>query len=986
MASIERTAYPRLQPFLSQEELETLYHPSLMEMEFVKTKARGNVQRLTLLTLLKCHQHLGYMPELNVKTSQISDYLRVRLDLSKDTVVAKEVGRSVYRYYRVIRSYLGIKRYPEGGKKIAETEVRNAAHTMSDPADLINVAIEKLIEQRFELPAFSTLNRLIGHIRGEVHEQLYSQINALLSKTQCHKLDQLLKVEEGKRFTDFNRIKQVPGPPTLKQMKLWEDQLEWLVSIIDTDVLRNRVTHTKIRQFTSEAMAFEVSDMLNIYSASKRYTLLICLIHSAQATARDQLVTFFVKRMKRTKNTAQEELRKLQEKYREIEENMITTFSEVVKKVQIEQSDVVLGQQIRALLEDHGGAGYLTNQCKLVSAYHSNNYLPLLWNIHRSVRTAIYRLTDLLKIGTATQDNFLVEALHFIKQYQSAHRQYLPYEISLEFASNRWKSFIQARHKGQTVLKRKELELCVFSYLAEGLETTDFYVVGSEQYADYRSQLLEWKTCENRLGDYCQKSGIPSNAEEFVTYMSHQLLDKARQVDEGFPKNSELTFDVNGKYHLKNIKGSPLPESFEGFKETIKSRMPERHLLDLIHRVQKWVDYTRHFGPISGSNPKLRNAIIHYLFTVFGYGCNLGAAQTARHTKQQVTQRILNRINAQHINAEKLQAALTDIINEYARFELPFVWGSGKKAISDGTHIALIENNLLGERHIRYGGYGGIAYHHISDTYIALFSRFIACGVWEAVYILDGLLNNKSKLQPDELFVDTQGQNQPAFGLSFLLGIKLMPRMRNWNDVILYRSNENITFKHIDNLFTQTIDWELIKTHWKDLMQVVLSIQAGKILPSMILQKLGVKGRKTKLYKAFRELGRVTRTLFLLELISDKSFRKEIRAVTTKIESFNNFCDFIAFGGNIIKSGDPVEQEKRIKYMNLIANAVMLHNVVDLTDILGQLAKEGHVVNKELVCRLSPYLTEHIKRYGEYVLDLEDVPKPLEQMKVVFTV
>ena len=36
--------------------------------------------------------------------------------------------------------------------------------------------------------------------------------------------------------------------------------------------------------------------------------------------------------------------------------------------------------------------------------------------------------------------------------------------------------------------------------------------------------------------------------------------------------------------------------------------------------------------------------------------------------------------------------------------------------------MELRENNLLGERHIRYGSFGGIAYHHISATYIALFS------------------------------------------------------------------------------------------------------------------------------------------------------------------------------------------------------------------------------------------------------------------------
>jgi hypothetical protein len=32
----------------------------------------------------------------------------------------------------------------------------------------------------------------------------------------------------------------------------------------------------------------------------------------------------------------------------------------------------------------------------------------------------------------------------------------------------------------------------------------------------------------------------------------------------------------------------------------------------------------------------------------------------------------------------------------------------------------MYEQNLLAEYHIRYGGYGGIGYYHVSDTYIAL--------------------------------------------------------------------------------------------------------------------------------------------------------------------------------------------------------------------------------------------------------------------------
>jgi TnpA family transposase len=69
---------------------------------------------------------------------------------------------------------------------------------------------------------------------------------------------------------------------------------------------------------------------------------------------------------------------------------------------------------------------------------------------------------------------------------------------------------------------------------------------------------------------------------------------------------------------------------------------------------------------------------------------------------------------------------------------------------------------------LRASGFGGIAFRLRSDTYIALFSHFIPCGVWEAVYILDSLLANESDVQPDQIHADTQGQSLPVFGLAAL--------------------------------------------------------------------------------------------------------------------------------------------------------------------------------------------------------------------------
>jgi hypothetical protein len=79
----------------------------------------------------------------------------------------------------------------------------------------------------------------------------------------------------------------------------------------------------------------------------------------------------------------------------------------------------------------------------------------------------------------------------------------------------------------------------------------------------------------------------------------------------------------------------------------------------------------------------------------------------------------------------------------------------------------------------------------------------------------------------------------------------------------------------------------------------------------------------------------------------------------------------------VLKSGDPVEQLKQVKYMDLVANAIMLHNVADLTDVLSAMVDEGLPVTRELVSHTSLYMRNHLRRFGRYSLDMDDLPPAL---------
>ena len=77
----------------------------------------------------------------------------------------------------------------------------------------------------------------------------------------------------------------------------------------------------------------------------------------------------------------------------------------------------------------------------------------------------------------------------------------------------------------------------------------------------------------------------------------------------------------------------------------------------------------------------------------------------------------------------------------------------------------------------------------------------------------------------------------------------------------------------------------------------MLSIKAGTISSAQLLRRLGSYSRRNRLYQAFRELGRVVRTVFLLEYLSDAQLREHITATTNKVETYNGFAKWLNFGG-----------------------------------------------------------------------------------------
>ncbi len=976
MASIERTAYPRFPNVLASSDIQKCYTPTSDEVAWVGKLTRGAQTQLCALVLLKCFEQLHHFPALNTVPPAIIDHIAAVQGLPRPTELIYKSSQTLYRHHAAIRKYLGVTPFegPEA-RKLAIRVAREAAQVADLRTDIINATIDELISRRYELPAFSTLDKIAEQVHVTVQDHLFKRVDKRLTLEERQFLDALINKEWRQRQSQFNQIKKSAKRASKKHLEDLLGHLTWLDSLIEVDHALKDIPLSKLRHFASQAMALDAAELKDVRE-EKRNTLILALIRSMRVRARDDLTEMFIRRMATIHKRAREELASIQLRQRALSERLVEKLDNVLDVLVHETDDQRTGLHIRRLLAPGGNLERLREDCAAIRNWSGKNHLPLLWKPFISHRAVLFRIARTLKFEPAATSRTLMRALETVLDHENRRTDWIADEVELTFASERWRKLIKRDRSEGGPTNRRFLELCVFSHLASELRSGDMCVEGAESFADYRKLLLPWNECLTLLKPYCEKVGLPDNAKAFIANLKQELTDLCARVDRDFPTyRDDVSIAANGEPVLKRLSAQEVPPSALTLQSQIMNRMPTRNLLDVLANLEHWVGFTRHFGPISGSDPKLRRAAERYLLTIFAHGCNLGPNQAARHLAGGVTPHMLSFVNRRHITVENLEAAIRDMTELYLRLDLPKVWGDGKSVAADGTQYDFYKQNLLAGYHFRYRKMGAVAYRHVANNYIAVFRHFIAPGIWEAIYVIEGLLQAKLSVQADTVYSDTQGQSAAVFAFTYLMGINLMPRIRNWKDLDLFRADKSVRYQHIDGLFRQVVNWELIESQWQTMMQIALSIQAGRLSSPLLLKKLGAAGGRSRLFEGVRETGDVVRTLFLLKWISDIKMRREVTSETNKMESYNGFAKWLSFGGDVIAQNDPEEQQKRLRYNDLIAAAVILQNTVDMMRVLQQLVAEGHDIDVSDVGYLSPYMTAALKRFGDYFLNLKRAPE-----------
>ncbi len=1035
MTSIERTAYPRFKRLITAHELHLFFSPTRDELEWAAEATDGDEHLLALLLMLKSYQRMGCFPALEDVPEQVVEFVRRHVELPEGTLPVYRAERTAKHHRGLVRKRVGVKYDQAEARRIAERSIREEAAAKNRPADLINIALEKVVEAGLELPGFSTFDKMASKIRTEVNASICAGIHDRMSAVQRAGLLRLLEERDSDGTTLFYRLKKPAKGPSWSHFKSLTKRLEWVDELGDTAVWVDGVTSGKITDFAGEADAGD-APALRDYAPVKRIALIACLVHKARMRVRDDLATMFCKRVATKIKKAKAELEEIRLRQQEMVEALIGNYrtvlkhideggpaqgalakaaamtaeavkaldgldeeasaEEVAKRLDGKVSPAVLAMA-KALVVQAGGLGAVTRavegfggfakqyeQIEKVSAHHGNFWEVLLYGQIGRDHAVMFDLAEKPEFTATSEDGRVLDALAHTQRHQSARGEYITAldeegkEVDISFATQNWRRAVADKTRsGQFV--RKHFEAMVFTALAEELRTGDVAVVGSEEYADWSEQLLAWEVVQEKLAVYLVEVGLAEEGEtaEFdARFFRRQLEDKLRSAaaaaDAGYPDNEGLVIDPEtGIPALKPHRSEGQRPSAKRLEQEIKARMPERSLMGIVARTAYWVEWWRRFGPASGNEPKLEDPFGRYVITTFVKGTNMGPYEAARHIPG-VSGHELSYVANRHFSIVLLNEAIADLVNAHARLDIPQAWGDGTAVAADGTHMDIYLDNLLAETSVRYGKPGGIAYHHISDTYVALFTHFIPCGVWEAVYIIEGLLKNTSEVQPTTVHADTQGhvaagvRPRPPAGLRpdaphpELEGLHVLPTVQA-ERVREHRRPVRGAGQACHRLRPDRIPVPApdaggrLRTGGGDLLLHAAEAPALGLAEERHLHRLP-RGRPRDPHRAAAALplgrpaaptgdggdeqGGVVQPVLPVDRVRQPRGHRGQRPGRAG-------------------EGDEIQCSAHER-------PVIFHNALDIAEIVRQLLEEGWQIEPKDLAQISPYLTEHINRFGEY--------------------
>jgi TnpA family transposase len=947
----------------SPEELAQFWTLSARDRaEVMRCQGEANRRRFAV-QLCALRTYGRFLPETIPAPATITNYLARQLELPLVLFGDVPVRFATETNHRQrIRTYLGWDLFDEEARTRVTQWLTQRATDDLLPHDLVIRAEDLLRSWRIVVPARSTLEELVASVTARAQDDVYSRIVTGLSSALRQALDELLHVPADERHSRLFQLKEYPPEASNAVILRYIERYHFLRDLGVGAIDLYGISPPMIRYLGDLAKRYDVHT-LRRFPEAKRYALTACFLVEIHKTILDHIVALhdqlLTKKIREARNAFEQRYRRLRRQYRRGLVKLITTGETLLDPERPpettlahllhELDEPALREAVAVCAERH----YLEERGEI-------DALRARYPGLRRYFPAFFALPFQSEPGS----DAILMGLDLVRELDTGLRRTIPAHAPTVFVPGRLRA---ALHQPDGTIERRTWELGLAVAVRDGLRSGDVYLPESRRHVSFSNLIYDPTRWTHERDLAYTELQLPQEPDDFVARLQRAFDAVAERAERGLSGHEFATIRHN-RLHLKRRDALELPPRITQLRRTIEGALPLVRIEDLLMQVDAWCGFTRAFRRPDEQTPRIPHVFTTLLATLIAHGTNLGIA-TMAHSVEGITADMLQDMSQWCLREDTLKTANTILVNFHHRLPLSAVWGDGTMSSSDGQRFGLPASSLLGALYPRYFGYYDQAltvYTHVADQHSVFHTQVIACSVREAIHVLDGLLANDTILRPKDHFVDQHGYTDQLFGLCHLLGYSLMPRL-NVSKQNLYKLDRATSYRHLDAVFTGTVDVALIREQWDQLVRIAASLRNRTAPAHVVLTRLASSAPSDRLARALTALGRALRSLYLLRYIHEEDLRGRMQLQVNRGELRHKLARRLFFANQgAFQTGDYEEIMNKATCLSLLSNAALVWNTVQMSGIIDQLRASGETITPEELGRISPLAFSHIIPNGTY--------------------
>ena len=865
-----------------------------------------------------------------------------------------------------LRDYLGYRSFDAAARERLEQHLRMKLTQGILPDSLRQEAEDILRFWRIIPPALSTLNRLVASIAATGRQEIFDRIAARLSAEKCQGLEQIILVGTGDHQSPLAQFKEYPPEATGQSILDYIERYRLLRSLGLHDIDLAGFHPQLVFHLYQLARKYD-AQALKRFPQTTRYALLSCFLVETQKTLLDHLVQmhdqFLTTMCRRSRHAFEERHREFRRRAKKGVETLLSAIEILIEPGSSATPLINLYQKIdEATLRD------ALTDCREFQRLEDAGYQNELRARYSSLRRYLPAFLE-LPFQSEPGAGQLLDGIQLLRKIDQANGRSLPEDAPTGFVPAGWQASLK---KESGAIDKRLWEISLALAVRDALRSGDLYLPESRHHVSFSNLIYDEQLWDrDRKGAYEQLS-LFHEGDQVIASLTGEFEKIATQAEAGLETNPFASIK-DGRLKLKRRDALEIPPGVAKLRRVIETSLPQVRIEDLLRDVDRRCGFSRVFQPLSGYESRPENIYSTLLALLIAHGTNLGIAAMGQ-SAQGITVDMLQHVGRWFLREETLKAANTVLVDYHNQIPLSAVWGGGIASSSDGQRFGLQQSSLLASFYPRYFGYYERAvaiYTHISDQFSVFGTRVISCSPREALYVLDGLLENNTILRLREHYTDTHGFTEHIFALSYLLGYSFMPRLRDLADQQLYKLDRKASFGKLDPLFRGSADAELIAEQWDQMVRVAASLKNHTAPANVIIQRLANSAPSDRLAKALTALGRAVKTIYILRYIHDEQLRSRVQLQLNRGESRHDLvarCLFFANRGEF-RTGDLEEIMNKASCLSLLSNAVVVWNTIQIGQIVSRLRAAGEEVLDSDLGHISPLSFRHIIPNGTYWFD-----------------